>query len=287
MRIPGKKALLRCRWYWRGRLLGGGLILGYHRVAEDPDDPHLLCVRPSHFREQLNVISRHFEVVNLAEIVRRSGVAPESNPDRRDAAEGRRHLALTFDDGYTDVLEAALPSIEDVAVPVTIFVVAGAVGTDRFPWDGDRGGVEGRPLTPSELRQLADRPGVEVGAHTMSHPDLTTLSSLEVRREVTESRDRLEALIGRPVTSFSFPHGGVNRQILETVAEVGYPLACGSQAGLVTEASNPLRLPRLWPPDVPGPAFERWLASWTGIRTGDRVGTGATPMAADTPTDGA
>lgn len=285
MRIPGGKTLQRHGWYWRGRLLGGGVILGYHRVAEDRDDPHVLCVHPSHFRDHLQVISRHFQVVRPADLLGRSDAAPEPPSNGLELGKARRALALTFDDGYADVMGAALPLVEDVAMPLTVFVVAGAVGTDRFRWDRDRDGFDGRPLTTAELRELADHPLVEIGAHTLSHPDLTTLAPREVRREVVEGRDRLEALLNRPVTSFSYPHGGVNERVQRAVRESGCRLACASRPGLITESSDPLRLPRLWPPDVPGPAFERWLASWTGIRPGGARGGGASSMATATPTE--
>ena len=270
MRVPGAKALRREYWRWRGRFLGGGVILGYHRVADDPEDPHHLVVSPSHFREHLEVLRRHFDLVSLPEMARRYDLTPGNGSEPvGDRPTAGRPLALTFDDAYVDVLENALPQVEKHGIPVTVFVVTEALGDERFRWDGDRGGVEGRPVDVEELREMAARPGVDIGAHTLTHPDLTTLPRRHIQREVVESRHRLEELLGQPVRTFAYPHGGLDHRVRSAVETAGYETACSSRSGLVTPSTDPLRLPRLWPQDIPGEAFDGWLASWTGTaRTG-------------------
>jgi peptidoglycan/xylan/chitin deacetylase (PgdA/CDA1 family) len=280
MRIPGVKTVKRHAWRLRGRLMGGDVILGYHRVAEDREDPHRLCVGPAHFEEQLDVLRVYFDLVTLSEVARGTSLRPSTPPIPEDghptspSGAPRRLATLTFDDGYSDVLAAALPRVERAGAPMTVFVVADCVGEPRFPWDRDRGGVEGRPLTAAELRTLSEGPGVEIGAHTVTHPDLTALAPSEVRREVADARRRLEGFVSHPVRIHSYPHGGVNRQVRAEVHGAGYELACASRPGLVTASTDPLRLPRLWPPDPPGPAFERWLASWAGIRPASGIRSG-------------
>lgn len=102
-----------------------GLILLYHRVAEVPTDPQLLCVSPAHFVEHLEVIRHTAAVVPLREM-----------DDGRSAATDAGRLAITFDDGYADNLHQAKPILERFDAPATVFAVSGAVGSDReFWWD--------------------------------------------------------------------------------------------------------------------------------------------------------
>lgn len=99
------------------------LILAYHRVTELPSDPQLLCVRPRHFAEHLEVLR------SLAQTVLPCGLLAGSRT-------GKPLVALTFDDGYADVLEQALPLLQWYQVPATVFVVTGDAGRTReFWWD--------------------------------------------------------------------------------------------------------------------------------------------------------
>ena len=99
----------------------GTLILCYHRVAEDVDDPFYLCVRPGNFAAHLEELLRSREPSTLADV---------SVPSRRP------RVVVTFDDGYRDNLTNALPIAESKGVPVTFFVTSGILGShDGFWWD--------------------------------------------------------------------------------------------------------------------------------------------------------
>lgn len=79
-------------------------------------------------------------------------------------------------------------------------------------------------LTGGELAALADD-GVEMGAHSMTHPQLDQVPLASARREIAESKDALEQMLGRPVTTFAYPHGHHTRAIKELVAGAGYTSA--------------------------------------------------------------
>jgi len=99
----------------------GTLILCYHRVAEDVEDPFYLCVRPDNFAAHLEEISRAREPSTLADV---------SVPSRRP------RVVVTFDDGYHDNLTNALPIAESKGVPITVFVTSGILGDHNgFWWD--------------------------------------------------------------------------------------------------------------------------------------------------------
>ena len=114
------------------------IILCYHRIFEPETDPHLLSVSPDHFREQLQVIKRFAYPLSLDQLgeARLRGNSP------------RRGVVITFDDGYLDNLENALPILREVGLPATIYIATGYVGTDREFWWDD---LERLTLGPAKL----------------------------------------------------------------------------------------------------------------------------------------
>jgi peptidoglycan/xylan/chitin deacetylase (PgdA/CDA1 family) len=135
----------------------------------------------------------------------------------------------------------------------------------------DRLGVETidrethRWMTADELRALSARAGVDVGAHTLTHPMLANLSADEQRREIDGSRSELERLIGAPVTLFSYPFGGhdaFDAVTTQLVREAGYTLACTGTGGLARPDQFPFLIPRNVVGDWDASTFERWLDQW-------------------------
>jgi peptidoglycan/xylan/chitin deacetylase (PgdA/CDA1 family) len=117
-------------------------------------------------------------------------------------------------------------------------------------------------LTPEELGRLVAGDLVEVGAHTMTHPQLSRLPINEQRREIQKSRACLEAVVKRPITSFAFPHGSTTLEAVSILQETGFLCACTSDADAVWRNANPWQLPRLGVRDWDGDAFGRWLNWW-------------------------
>lgn len=107
-------------------VLPAPMILLYHRVTHLSVDAQLLAVTPENFAAQLNHLAHNFRVVTLRALldeVRRGEYRPDT-------------VALTFDDGYLDVLREAVPLLEKYRMPATVFVTSGSVGSDReFWWD--------------------------------------------------------------------------------------------------------------------------------------------------------
>jgi peptidoglycan/xylan/chitin deacetylase (PgdA/CDA1 family) len=124
MRIPGLKRLKMATRWLRSRVVGGALILGYHRVAEDDRDPYGNCVSPQHFAEQLAVLRQSTRVMRLHELV--LGLQHGRVP--------RKAVAIAFDDGYADNLYTARPLLERYEVPGTVFIATGYMGR-AFWWD--------------------------------------------------------------------------------------------------------------------------------------------------------
>jgi peptidoglycan/xylan/chitin deacetylase (PgdA/CDA1 family) len=122
-----------------------------------------------------------------------------------------------------------------------------------------------RVMTEDEVRALADGGLVEIGAHTASHPRLAALPAEDQYADVLRGKERLEAILGAPISSFSYPFGGrldVSAATVDAVRTAGFARACTTRPGVVQPTTNPLRLPRLYVGDWSGEEFERRLAAW-------------------------
>ena len=126
MRIRGMGRVQRGARRLRNRFVKRSLILLYHRVDDLQADPFRLAVTPSHFAEHLEVIKQKCSPVRLSAMTR--GVLAGEPPHGA--------CAVTFDDGYADNYEKALPLLQKADVPATVFVATGYINSTReFWWD--------------------------------------------------------------------------------------------------------------------------------------------------------
>lgn len=203
------------------------LALAYHGVADVPlrRDPHGLFVRPTDLRRQIaRLRGWGYQLVTA------SGLC-----ERVAAGHGEGHASLTFDDGFADNLDELLPVLRDAEVSATVFVVSGWLGKPHpeAPWT--------RILTPDELRTL-HAGGVEIGGHTVTHPDLTALEPHAAREELERGRQELEEVIGSPVTAVAYPFGRATPATREAAAAAGFRV--GMRTSAQGSWDDPLDLPR-------------------------------------------
>lgn len=139
-RLPGLKQIRLGMQWLRGRIGAAGLILGYHRVAVSPYDPFGLCVQPQHLAEQLEIIAQYATPISLEGMW--AGLQAGTLP--------RRAIAVTFDDGYAEVLAAAAPLLAHHNIPATVFVTTGSLG-HPFWWDELTYLILASPCLPDSL----------------------------------------------------------------------------------------------------------------------------------------
>ncbi len=141
---------------------------------------------------------------------------PVRTTDLFDSASGKSSVAVTFDDGFENFLTEALPELELRKIPATVFVIADGMNREF--------GSEVYAEKLLSLEQVRSLPPdlVCIGSHTMSHPLLTHVEEEEARREIIDSRRKLESVLGHPVMQFSFPFGGFNDRLVEFCREAGY-----------------------------------------------------------------
>jgi peptidoglycan/xylan/chitin deacetylase (PgdA/CDA1 family) len=122
-----------------------------------------------------------------------------------------------------------------------------------------------RPMTAPELRRLRDGKVIEVGAHTISHPVLSSLPIDAQREEIGGSRRLLEEIVGEPVTSFAYPYGGeadYTTDTINAVRDAGFEYGFSTSSGVIHKKSEPFRLPRNWVRNWTGDAFTDRLKQW-------------------------
>jgi peptidoglycan/xylan/chitin deacetylase (PgdA/CDA1 family) len=260
---------------------GRALIVTYHAICEGPPP---LCQAPGALDEQLELLEgAGFRATPLAQLV--------------DAlVEGRplpaRAFALTFDDAYRDFADAALPILERRGVPATLFATA-SKQREHLP-----GGLEAELLPLERLAELAER-GVEIGAHSVGHTDLTALGDADLERELAECREVLEAHVGRAVPHFAYPFGLYDARVHAAVGRV-FRAACTTELARVGPGADPLAIPRvdahylgspllrrLLKHDRPDPYLRvrRRLRQWRGSEPVVRLGAAALSLAISSSLD--
>jgi peptidoglycan/xylan/chitin deacetylase (PgdA/CDA1 family) len=137
-------------------------------------------------------------------------------------------VAVTFDDGYTSVGEIAAPILDRFGIPGTLYVPTRYMGTGQpMSWPGIDEWIGGphedelMPMSWESLRSLADA-GWEIGSHTVTHPQLTTLGDLDLREELVSSRDECGRMIGTTCRSIALPYGDCDQRVIEASREAGY-----------------------------------------------------------------
>lgn len=155
----------------------------------------------------------------------------------------KKPVVITFDDGYMDNFENALPILREYNFPATVFVVSGLVGKTNNWVRAD--GYPERPLMKwHEIKEMKGN-GITIGSHTVNHHQLSHLSLEDAKREVEDSKKFLEDKLGIPINHFAYPHGDMNESIMNMVKEAGYRTACSTRAGFNSEGVNLFELRRL------------------------------------------
>lgn len=204
---PGRSAVLLAGLARRR----GGAILAFHGVQRMPQelDPELLCIDPDRFRMHLRLLrDAEFEFVTVADWV-----------ERAFSPEGARGLiALSFDDGLSNLHSVALPILREHSIPASVYVPTGLIGK-AYPWALPESGL--RIVDADEIRELS-RSGIEIGAHTVNHRDLSRCSYEESLREMTESRATLQELTGTEVRTFAYPYARWSADAERAAADAGF-----------------------------------------------------------------
>jgi len=223
-------------------------ILFYHRVSDQyPND---WTIDTQLFARQIAWLRARFELVSLAEAQARI----------RSGRNDRPTVCITFDDGYADNMQFAIPLLLKHQIPFAYFVSSNHVlGGIPFPHDV----AAGRPLAPNtigHLRYLAES-GVEIGGHTRRHVDLGKLSGQSLWDEIGGCKLDLEHAISRHVRYFAFPfglHRNMTDEAIHVALDAGYEGVCSAYGGYNLPGDDPFHLRRIHA-DPSMVRFKNWL----------------------------
>jgi peptidoglycan/xylan/chitin deacetylase (PgdA/CDA1 family) len=187
-------------------------VLMYHSISPSLlPDPHRLRVHPRRLHRHLRLLERlGLRGVSLSELLR-----------AHERGESAGLVGLTFDDGYRDFLEYAVPVLQRHGMTGTVYVVAGRIG-GRNEWDT---GPQLDIMDVEQVRAVAAA-GHEVGSHTMTHPRLAGADADTLVTEIAGSRMILQDVLQTDVTSFCYPYGSFDGAAADAARAAGYDHAC-------------------------------------------------------------
>jgi|SRR5579872_6199392 len=205
-------------------------ILMYHSISQ-PARLRLraLCVPPVSFAAQVDYLHRNkYTLLNVTQLVH-ALTGKTTLPERP--------VVLTFDDGYADFYQHALPVLSRYHLTATLYIATGLVERTN-PWDG------ASMLTWNQITEISSS-GIECGAHTHSHPKLDTLPLTMARKEIGRSKDLLEQHLGQEVTSFCYPYGYYTADVRRLVKEADFTSACAVNHAMSSNTADHFTLERL------------------------------------------
>lgn len=208
------------------------VVITYHAVEEGPAP---LCIEPSRFLAQVDALAAlGVETLTVSQVAAhlREGTMPE------------RAVCLTFDDGCASALRTAIPALAERGMTATIFCVAGHLAC-RNDWPSQPGGFPSLELAGADEIMEAHRLGFEIGAHGVEHAPLDTADPEVARSELADGKDKLEAIVGAPVTSLAFPYGAEPGPGAAALVAKLYDAACTTKPAHVRPGEDPRALPRV------------------------------------------
>lgn len=257
------------------------LVLAYHNIVphgEASGGDRSLHLPQRAFAQQLDTLRSMFDILPLDTLLSPAGAAPRTRG-------GRAGVVITFDDAYRGAVTAGVVELARRGMPATIFVPPAYVSGGVFWWDvlspGDIGGLplaereralhelsgrgdqilasaarsctalaippeHARCASESELRRAAATPGITLGSHTWSHPNLAALPPQELAEELARPLAWLRERFGSVLPCLSYPYGLSSPEVERAAAAAGYRAALRIDGGWLPRAAmNHFALPRL------------------------------------------
>ena len=239
------------------------VILCYHSVH--PTLP-FRSATPELFEEHMSWVQENCDVVPFSEIF----------AARQKKARSRPVVSVTFDDGYVDNHEFALPLLVSCGIRAAFFITAGLVERDPAVLARFRAlrGVDKEMIEPLKWTQIGEmlEAGMEIGAHTYTHPNLVRMNDRDLEYELVHSKRVIEDRLGSRITMMAYPFGRpkvhVDARVVRAVRQAGYDLAGTTVTRGLRRRDDPLAIPRFFATrDTVAVLRDKVLGAWDLIGT--------------------
>lgn len=242
-------------------------VLFYHRVSDQYPNPWTIgCAE---FAAHLDWLQQNFKLVSLEDAQRLIASGCNRQPT----------LAITFDDGYAENTEFAIPLMVERRIPLTYFVTLGNI-RDQRPFEHDLAFGRALPVNSIETIRAMSQAGIEIGAHTRNHVDLGKVKDPKILfDEVITAGRELADEISKPVRYFAFPYGqrcNLNRAAFHLLKEEGYQGVCTTLGAANPIGSDSFQLSRLHG-DPSLARIQNWLSFDPRLSTENHFDYGTDP----------
>ena len=201
-------------------------ILTYHSVDASES---VISVSANTFAAHMSWLASHIAVVPLDQLM----TTPAKNA-----------VAITFDDGFQNFADVALPVLREHGLPATVFVATDYVGKTNGWAAGPAIDVPELPLMSWDTLEAIRNDGIIIGAHTKTHPDLRRLSTAQQQAEIAEAANVIADRLGERPMSFAYPFGEFDDISVRSVRDT-YRYACTTELRPVEDADDRFMLPRI------------------------------------------
>lgn len=201
-------------------------ILYYHSVLPDSEvtTPNEVTISPEKLRQELQIVKDlGYTTLTLSEL---------NNYLYDNMPIPEKSIVITFDDGYTDNYVHAFPILKELDMKATIFMIASQLDSGYY-------------MSSTQLKEISDY-GIDIGSHTNHHVYLDTLSYDEQLKEMKDSKEKLEKVLGKKVISIAYPYGNYNEDTKKAATASGYALGFTTNRGLDKRKSNKVELERIY-----------------------------------------
>lgn len=229
------------------------MVLAYHNIA---DAPGFYTLSQKAFERHLSILrDRGLRFVSAQEYLESLG---------KEGRSSRDSVLLTFDDAFISFQTNALPILERLGASAALFVPTGFIGrSDEWNEPQHRSPI----FSEEDLKTVAAHPLVTIGSHTVSHKRLTKLDDAALRREMEESKDRLEHITAQSVTTIAYPYGqpylDADAHVAKAARAAGYSAGFTTRYGISNRATDAMMLSRVDMSMVEDEAtFTRLLKPW-------------------------
>lgn len=200
-------------------------ILNYHSISRGNS---IVDVSPKDFKNQIKFLKSKFAFISLDQVTAYiQGKLKLSKPS----------VAITFDDGYTDLLKFATPLLAKEKIPAAFFVLADPKKAKRKELENKK------PLLTFKQVKKLQKMGWTIGCHSLTHSNFG--EELNFKTEIIKAKTLLEKKLNKKINYFAYPKGIYNDKIISIIKKSGYKAAFTTKPGIISAKTKLYNVPRL------------------------------------------